>query len=398
MNEGFFSLSELASSTPKIPHSSRCGLCGLYRKCKTPKMKTYGHGRKGILIVSESPGKHEDEIGHPLSGKTNMHLEGGFDAIDIDLKRDCWRTNAVICRPVRDKPPESKQIQACLPNLKRTIDKLQPTVILLMGKAAVESFMSMIGMTGYGFGIGQWINWNIPLQELNCWICIAHNPSYLMHLDSEVADREFQRTLEACKKLSKSRPWKTVPNYKDSIELLYNSRHIKQNIKEIIQKDGTIAFDYEATCLKPEYTGAEIVSCSVCWKGKKTIAYPWNSENADSTRHLLRSPIKKVGANIKFEQRWTKFFLKINVRNWVHDTMLFAHVLDYRGGITSLTFQSFVRLGLLPYDEHIKPLLQSVDNSHLNRIKEIPLKDLLEYNGLDSHTCYNIYMLQRKEL
>src|ERR1700722_2808000 len=55
MSEGFFSLSTISSKAPP-PLLPRCGACGLWKSCKSPKMKWSGKGKKKILLVGEAPG------------------------------------------------------------------------------------------------------------------------------------------------------------------------------------------------------------------------------------------------------------------------------------------------------------------------------------------------------
>ena len=117
-----------------------------------------------------------------------------------------------------------------------------------------------------------------------------------------------------------------------------------------------------------------------------------------ATKELLVSDIPKIGFNKKFENRWIKTKLGVDVRNWVWDGMLSAHHLDNRRGITSAKFQAFVRLGMPLWNEHIEPLLKSTDDSGLNRIREIPMRDLLIYNGIDALVEYKIAEIQRKEM
>jgi len=111
---------------------------------------------------------------------------------------------------------------------------------------------------------------------------------------------------------------------------------------------------------------------------------------------LLKSSIGKIASNLKFEERWTRYFLKHRVRNWDWDTMLAAHVLNNATGITGLKFQAFVQLGQSQYDKHIEPYLKSSKGQHLNRIREIPLKDLLVYNGMDSFLEIKLATLQKR--
>jgi len=79
--------------------------------------------------------------------------------------------------------------------------------------------------------------------------------------------------------------------------------------------------------------------------------------------------------------------------------MLMSHVLDNRRGITSVKFQAYVRYGISDYDSEIAPFLKAeVDNGNaFNRIDEIPVDKLLEYNGMDSFIEYHVYQDQMKE-
>ncbi len=65
--------------------------------------------------------------------------------------------------------------------------------------------------------------------------------------------------------------------------------------------------------------------------------------------------------------------------------------------MTSVKTQMFIRQGLLPYDKSVKPFLESY-KGHINRIKELPWKELLLYNGLDSYFEYHVAKSQKKEM
>ena len=379
MNQGFFSISELNTSKPKLRHSNYCGACGLYKHCQSPKMTYKGEGHKKILVVNAFPDKNEKRLQYELK------------KCGINLNADCWKTNAIRCRPKNDKTPDSKQITHCRPALFAEIKKLQPHSILLFGSVATESVLGHLWSDGGTFSMNKWTDWIIPHQELNCWISAHYQPSYLEQQKSDLLDVLFRKHLKKVLK-KKKRPWKTIPNYQDEIEVIYKPSQV---VKALQGFDSIFAFDYEATCLKPEYEGAEIVSCSVS-DGKRTYAYPWIGDAILATDKLLKSNIKKIASNMKFEERWTRYFLKHRVRNWDWDTMLAAHVLNNATGITGLKFQAFVQLGQSQYDKHIEPYLKSSKGQHLNRIREIPLKDLLVYNGMDSRLEHKLATLQKR--
>lgn len=393
---GFFASSVITSDNPLQSRLPKCGACGLYKHCTTPKMAVAGKGRKQILVIGEFPSSSDDEQGRHMTGEGGDYLRKALLKHGVNLFEDCWVTNAIICSPKRKTAPTSKEIDYCRPNIIKVINELQPQVILLLGDAAIQSVIGWVWKEGAG-GAARWEGTCIPCQQLNAWLCPLLSPSHLARLGDPVLGLLFGNALQKAAE-QEARPWSVVPNYEADVDLVYSPDEAATIIRKMIRRGGMVAFDYECNRLKPDSKTARIVSCSVCWRGKKTIAYPWAGEAIEATGELLRSPLPKVASNLKFEERWTRRFFKHGVCNWYWDTMLAAHVIDNRRGITSIKFQSFVTLGTASYDDHIKPLLQSTKDNHINRIHEIELKELLLYNGLDSLLEYKVAVEQMKRL
>jgi DNA polymerase len=387
MKRGFFSLSQMSNASKTQSVIPRCGQCGLYRHCQSPKMPPTGDGRKKILVVAEAPGKKEDEEGTQLIGESGQYLRETLDRYDIDLDRDCWKTNSLLCHPEGNKLPSNPVplIEACRPNLLKTIKELNPKVVILLGGTACKSLLPVLWKDEIG-QIGQWGSWRIPSQVINAWVCPTFHPAYLIRQPGPTLEMKFRQDIEAAVRL-KDKPWKVVPDYKSEVEVIYRPSEAGKAIREMTQramrKNIPIAADYETTCLKPEYEGAEIVSCSMSM-GSWTISYPWAGETIAATSEMWQSPIGKIASNMKFEDRWTRFFLGHPVRDWYWDTMIAAHLIDNREKVTSVKFQAFVLLGVKAWNEHIEPYLEAKGTNHLNRIHELEMKDLLVYGGLDS--------------
>src|ERR1051325_10250425 len=179
MPDGFFHGSQLHSRAPAslVP---KCGACALFKACHSPKMKPSGEGRLGILIVGEAPGSTEDEQGEPFIGPAGKRLARTMRAVGLDLKRDCWITNSVICHPPKDATPTNDQIDWCYPNLANTIKALNPTVIVPLGAIAVKALIGNIWREDPG-SISKWAGWRIPCTKPNVWICPTFHPSYCLH-------------------------------------------------------------------------------------------------------------------------------------------------------------------------------------------------------------------------
>jgi len=361
-------------------------------------MPVSGEGRRRILVVAEAPGKDEDDQGIQLVGKSGTLLKDKLRQLGVDMRRDCWLTNAVICRPPNNETPDNNKIDYCRPNLIKTLNELKPEIIIPIGKSAVRSLIGHVWKDSDLGEMSRWAGWNIPCQKPNAWICPTYHPAYLLRMNDPLLDKLFSEHLEAAIE-HEGRPWKEIPDYKAQVECVQDVNKAARIIREFIQRGGVSAFDYETTSIKPEHEQADILAASICWRGKRTIAFPMYGEARQAMREFLESDVPKIGANMKFEDRWSRRVLGVHVRKWYWDTVLGAHTEDQREGTTSVKFQAFVRLGVMSYDDHIKPLLKAKKGTKVNQARrEIDLSDLLLYNGLDSLLEYLIAMEQMRSL
>lgn len=378
---------EVASSLP------RCGLCGLYKTCRSPKMPVYGRGEKGVLVVGEAPGETEDEKGRPFIGKAGQYLRQALREIGVDLDRDAWTTNAVICRPPKNKTPDSNQISYCRPNLYLTIKECRPRVVIALGKSALESLIASY-WTGDIGALERWTGWTIPLKF---WLCPTYHPSYLMRMRNPLLDRLFLSHLRAAFSKDDFPPPQDDPA--QAVEVIWDEDEIVTAIREMDVDGKTVVVDYETNAIKPDWPLAAIHSCALS-TGDRTISYPWIGGAVEATGRLLTSSrTKKIAHNLKFEERWTLKTFGKGVKNWWWDTMIATHCLDNRPGICSLKFQGLVRLGVPSYNTHIEPYLAARGaDSPYNRIKEIDPTQLLTYGGIDAILEYRLAKIQQEEM
>lgn len=392
------------ASKPPVASSllPKCGACGLHLTCKSPKIRLNGQGQKGILLIGEAPTQNDDDAGDLFTGSTGGLLRQSLGACGVDLDVDCWRTSAIICHPLDGADPADKEIDYCRPNLLKVLRELKPRVVVPLGRAAIRSAMA------YYWGddvddFNRWIGWQIPCQKDNTWIVPNWNPKTVVSMedsrrgDGKVVKLWFERHIEAACSLL-GRPWGTVPDYQAEIKVVIDPQAAAAWIREKTATGKAMAFDYETTCLKPHWPGAEIICASICWAGQETIAYPWTGEAIAATKEFLASSCPKIGANNKFEEGWSQIHLGVRVNNWAWDTMLSAHHLDHRDLITSVKFQAFVRKGQGDWHRHIKPFLSDTGPDGLNKIKNAPLRPLLVYCGMDSLMEFLVAGHQKAEM
>lgn len=393
--KGFFPGSIASKSTKPPPTVPYCGACGLFKKCGTPKMKPFGKGKRRILLLGEAPGATEDEMGRPFVGKSGQHLRKLFRRFGVDMNQDCVTTNAIICHPDGNRTPTDDELEYCRPNLVKLITKYKPELIITFGGPAIQSLLKHYWKEDVG-GVTRWAGYQIPFQKLNAWICPTYHPAFVLREDPQrsAAGVLFENQLQRALELS-GRPWEQVPDYRGSVERLHNPNKAAKVIREMVRRGGPCAWDYETNMLKPDGADARIVSCSICWRGKRTIAYPWKGEAIQATQEFLRSPLPKIASNLKFEERWTRKEFGHRVRNWLWDTMLGGHLHDNRKAVTSIKFQALVWLGFDSWNDHIEKYLRAPSTSEANQIiREIDPDDLLLYNGLDSLLEYLVAFKQ----
>lgn len=403
--KGFFAIDAGVSASRKpLSLLPACGACGLFRHkdCRTPKMPIWGQGKRKILIVGEIPGKQEDGAGEPILGKAGAVLKASLKANGVDLFRDCWVTNALICKG--PKHPSGLQIEHCRPNLIKAITELKPEVVILLGNAAIRSAIGWLWKEDIGSalgsgdrGQGRWDGWVIPSQKINSWICPTLHPFYdITHPDrkGQMVDNPIRRMLfdrhisQACN-LS-GRPWDPIPDFRKKVKSIYDPAEAANAIYRLVESGRPLAFDLETDRLKPDAPDAEIVCCSMS-DGKESIAFLWYGEAIKAMKAFVVSPVIKIGYNAKFENRWIRSKLGVWVENWHLDGMLGAHAIDNRAETKSLKFQAFIRLGMDSYDEEIKPYLKADGGGNAkNRIREAPVDKLLLYCGLDSYLEWKI--------
>lgn len=379
MARGFFERSIVLGRDKKESRLPECGACGLYKKCSTPKLSPYGKGKKKVLVIHGVP---EDREG--ITGTGSAWFKDRLISCGVKQARDCWTTYSIICHT--DKALKN-EVGYCRANLRNTIKELNPEMIIPVGEYATQSLMPLVYKDPeHGIGsITRWVGWTIPCRDFNTWICPVSDPAWVIDHKNPVALTQFDKRLRAATELIGARPHKKVTPLQDQIEVVTPKKAAKIIRKWLERGWKRSAFDYETNCLKPDFPESRLVSNAICFDGKQTIAYMMTGPAVQATRDYLTSPLLKIGANMKFEDRWSKAQLGVRVQGWETDTINVAHALDNRPQIASVKFQALVLLGVTPYDTHIKPLLSSRGDDRTNQIlKEIDPHQLLIYNGMDA--------------
>jgi uracil-DNA glycosylase family protein len=137
------------ASLPLLRRSAqKCRGCDLY---KNATQAVFGQGAPAakIMLIGEQPGDQEDLQGHPFVGPAGKLLDRALANAGIQ-RSDVYITNAVKHFKWTPAPrgkrrihakPSAREVQACLPWLKREISLIKPQVIVCLGATAAQSLL-----------------------------------------------------------------------------------------------------------------------------------------------------------------------------------------------------------------------------------------------------------------
>ena len=382
----------------------KCGKCGFAKKCFSPRLPVSGSGTSGLILVGEAPGEEEDRQGSHFVGQGGDRLRDSLKEIGQRYK-DCWHTYAMICKPT-DKGFTDVNIESCRPSLLRTIDEKKPKVIVLLGAAPARSLLQAEREASVG-SHDRWVGFSIPSAQHGAWLCPTFSMKEILKSNEDPAMLKLfhQHLRNAYKLVGKEPRAYTMAELTAKIERITSPLAMRKRMRDLAKhKSGILAFDYEATCLKPDGSDPrrKLISVSFCLDGEDTFAGLIDLSNVKTARALSlvlrQEKLLKVASNMKFEERWTRAKLGHGVAGWHWDTMLAAHTLDNRKGVTSVKFQAYRYFGLPDYDKFVDEYKRPKGETDFNTLEDMDSVDLLNYNGLDSLLEFMVMQKQRKEM
>ena len=117
-----------------------CDLCGQRKK------SVFGVGdvQADWMFIGDPPGEDEEQQGEPFAGQAGQLLDNMLKAVGLARQAHgeggVYITNAVKCRPP-GRNPTLQELSTCAPYLARQVALVQPKVIVVMGRFAVQSVL-----------------------------------------------------------------------------------------------------------------------------------------------------------------------------------------------------------------------------------------------------------------
>jgi len=152
----------------------------LIKNCDLKKSATnivFGDGNinSKIMIIGEGPGAKEDIEGKPFVGRAGKLLDKMLDSIQLDRSK-VYISNVVNYRPPENRPPTEIEINRYLPYLKNHIEIINPKILVLLGKTALNTLVGSEIVISKARG--KWIQKEIGSSKL--WVISSFHPAFLI--------------------------------------------------------------------------------------------------------------------------------------------------------------------------------------------------------------------------
>lgn len=214
------------SSVQDIGHLLKYGCCrcslGAQPGLKGPVLYR-GNPLSRYILVGEGPGEHEDNQGVPFVGEAGILLDRIFSSVGLSTREQFYMTNVSLCRYIapegsgrKNLTPLRSHLEACRPFMQRQLELLDPKVVVLLGKTAVDSLMPS-GRAPMGLLAGKW--YDQPWAP-NGKVYVMYHPAALLH--ARVDEQKYSMLREQM--------WLHIRRLRNHIDTLEGRETIYQDI------------------------------------------------------------------------------------------------------------------------------------------------------------------------
>lgn len=139
-----------------------------------------GNFNSKIMLVGEAPGVEEDRIGKPFVGLSGKLLDKILESINLNRNESIYITNVVPWRPEGNRQPNTQEISLFKPFLEKHIAIVNPLILILLGRVAMEAIIQESFNDKISKIRGQWKEYKNPyLKDIIPTLATFH-PAYLL--------------------------------------------------------------------------------------------------------------------------------------------------------------------------------------------------------------------------
>lgn len=355
--------------------------CGLYpcEGCPNrggPIVGSRGNPLSPLLIIGESPGKHEmqDRDKRPFVGPSGK-------VIDFALRKlgfEAYFINAMMCNPGTREDKDEALMQAATANCRHHVLSeiaLAPRkVILVLGAPALWSITN-----DYSLKITQHRGMLYPSEFASVGIVPSVHPAFLMAGGGGVSAQQFFRDVDYAIELVHGKPPKKPPNVEFTVLETY---HELRSLARLLRYATYVAADIETSDLQPQK--GRVLCIGIAIHPNHVYVIPEHlCRYADM---LFHNDARFIWHNGQFDVKWLHQHNCPSARI-DEDTILLSYALDEIGRIHSLDVVARDWLNSPNWEEEIRKYLPKKDSS----FELVPRPLLHKYMAYDVGNMFAIF-------
>lgn len=319
---------------------------GLPWETLSHKISGIGSRKAKIMFVGEAPGREEDEQKEPFVGACGRILNAQLRRMGIK-REDVWITNVIRCRPPNNKSPSYKESIPCSCFLSQEIRDIRPDIIVPLGKVPLQA---ILGSPTAKITEAQGNPLRSTVAGHDCIVFPVWHPSYVLRSRNEITTKAYNRAFDKLRQVSETGD---VERDDGKYITVNDPERCVKIIRRIIRENKITAFDLETSGLEYFAKEQRIACISFANTDKKGYAIPlyingaklfnapeelqkapfeWTFEQwrevVGAVKDFLKSPVPKIGHNIKFDANWCASILGVSPKNMIADTMLMHYACD----------------------------------------------------------------------
>jgi len=308
----------------KVKAEPTCGVeCLLYKTCRSPYMELDGNLDAPLLLVGEAPGEDEDDIGKPFVGRAGELLKDTLRRANI---LDFAITNAIRCRPPKNRTPTTKEIAACNKFLKADIDSMPNLkLIVLFGNIALQAVLGIKG------GITKYSGKLMDSASAVKIMPILH-PAYILRNQDE-----YHTFCDHISRIPNAITGSLIDTADFGTYSIIKTFDEWKELADQIKLTKEFVYDLETNCRSPFEPQARIKCIGFLCEPRHAWVLPfeeknwsnaeWCAINADLDELMSSKRIRKIGHNLKFDNLWLKKMCGLNPKtSW--DTSISQFLLN----------------------------------------------------------------------
>lgn len=385
-----------------------CTDCRLHTTCRNVLQMGKGLKTARIMIVQESPTELENSRKEYMLGRAGKMLKTALQEVGIDLE-DCYFTSIVKCSTPEDRPPLPDEVKACKDYLMAEIDIIKPEIIIPTGNMSMKALMGVTGITKQRGKVTEkgGIKY-FPIVHPNM---VLKNPTHMDAFSEDIITLSSVLNgteIEGRANYKQDRVYGDT--YEDAIAEIKRLLALPSGTAIAIDLESTKANPYKsyvtmsanAKRLHPESERVKISAIGFSDSSGYGSAIPlYHRENTMSgnqigtvvkfLRFLLeREDIEWVTQNGKFEIKWLRKQLDIQVSNVMWDTMLMHYLaITEEKGTHDLGTFSWLYTDMGGYDSALNDVApKGKDKGNYDLI---PWDILKKYLADDCDVTYRVY-------